>query len=157
MHAYNIGNVTVVQVLNVSNASLTGQIPAAWFDTSATKAAGQALLEQLGNTSVHVAARQSNVTINGRSTHNNASSSATSSSPAMLALRGAVADPKALLGLTQLQVLQLSKNQLTGSLPSKVSLAANLTVIDLDNNALEGQLPLELAALTQLQVREAAV
>uniref|UniRef100_A0A383VF13 Leucine-rich repeat-containing N-terminal plant-type domain-containing protein n=1 Tax=Tetradesmus obliquus TaxID=3088 RepID=A0A383VF13_TETOB len=134
-----------LQVLDLSNTSLTGQLPAAWFESTTSKTASAALLRRVRR---QAAAANTSVTAASAT-----GAAADSVSPASLhALSQAVGPaPKALLGLTQLQVLRLAGNRLTGSLPAKVSLLSQLRVLDLSGNAMEGALPLELATLTQLQ------
>ncbi|WIA23217.1 hypothetical protein OEZ86_010105 [Tetradesmus obliquus] len=125
-----------LRVLDLSNTSLTGQLPAAWFEATAS----QRYRRQAAINSSHAATEST-------------SSAADNASPAAVQAIGQAAGPgpKALLGLTQLQVLRLAGNRLTGSMPAKISVLSQLRVLDLSGNALEGLLPLELASLTHLQ------
>ena len=58
--------------------------------------------------------------------------------------------PPALGNLTSLTVLDLHSNQLSGTVPSQLGKLANLTVLSLDNNRLSGEIPSQLGALTNL-------
>ncbi|WIA18668.1 hypothetical protein OEZ85_003372 [Tetradesmus obliquus] len=134
-----------LQVLDLSNTLLSGQLPAAWFESSASNAAGAALL---GRSRRQAAGRNSSMSAASATGAETDSVSSTS----LQALSQTIGpEPKELLGLTQLQVLRLAGNRLSGSLPAKVSLLSQLRVLDLSGNAMEGALPLELATLTQLQ------
>ena len=128
-----------MQVLDLSNTLLTGQLPAAWFESTASQTTGAALLRRLRKQAA---------------TRNSSHTAADGTTEASLqATRQAVGPaPNALLGLTQLRILRLAGNRLSGSLPAKISLLSQLRVLDLSGNSMEGVLPLELAALTQLQV-----
>jgi hypothetical protein len=88
-------------VLDLSNTSLTGQLPAAWFDDTASKAADAALLSRLRG--------QAAATNSGHAAANRIS-------PASLhAVRWSVRPASDdLLGLTQLQVLRLAGNRHSG-------------------------------------------
>ena len=53
--------------------------------------------------------------------------------------------------LTELQVLRLSGNQLTGQIPPELSELSQLIELDLANNTLTGKIPNQLEKLTKLQ------
>ncbi|KAJ4795715.1 Non-specific serine/threonine protein kinase [Rhynchospora pubera] len=59
--------------------------------------------------------------------------------------------PSTLSLLPSLQFLNLSNNLFNGSFPSSLSLLTNLQVLDLYNNNLTGPLPLEVANLTEMR------
>ncbi|TKY63725.1 leucine-rich repeat receptor protein kinase [Spatholobus suberectus] len=58
--------------------------------------------------------------------------------------------PTELGNLTQLEVLYLYNNSLTGSIPSTLSQLKNSLYLNLDSNKLEGSIPIELGNLAQL-------
>jgi len=59
--------------------------------------------------------------------------------------------PSYVFNLTNLEVLDLSNNQLTGSLPAKIRQLQNLKVLNLSNNLMTG-VPAEIGQLKNLQV-----
>lgn len=59
--------------------------------------------------------------------------------------------PSSLCGLSSLLKLDLSSNQFNGSLPPELGNLRNLTLIDLRNNSLSGTLPKSLTGLESLQ------
>ena len=58
--------------------------------------------------------------------------------------------PPEIRNLTNLTYLNLSSNQLTGSIPSKIGNLTNLTSLWLFNNQLTGEIPSEIGILTNL-------
>lgn len=59
--------------------------------------------------------------------------------------------PGALFSQTQLSVLDLSHNHLTGALPAEIRFLNRLVVLDLSDNAMTG-VPAEIGQLTQLKI-----
>ena len=59
--------------------------------------------------------------------------------------------PSELGSLTNLEVLKLSQNQLNGTIPSELGNLSNLEVLDLYENRLSGTIPIELGNLTSLE------
>ena len=64
-------------------------------------------------------------------------------------LRGTI--PPGLGDLSDLESLNLSDNKLRGSIPPELGGLSNLELLDLSNNQLEGVIPAELAGLTYLK------
>ena len=64
-------------------------------------------------------------------------------------LRGTI--PPELGDLADLESLDLSDNRLRGSIPSELGHLSNLELLNLSNNQLEGVIPAELGSLTYLQ------
>lgn len=52
--------------------------------------------------------------------------------------------------MTYLQILMLERNQLTGTIPAEIGYLSNLFYLSLNDNQLSGMLPLELGNLTEL-------
>ncbi|KAG0602455.1 hypothetical protein M758_10G015700 [Ceratodon purpureus] len=55
-------------------------------------------------------------------------------------------------GLTQLEVLDLSNNNLTGTIPNKTAFPVELTYLDLSNNQLTGQIPDSIGNLQNMSM-----
>lgn len=63
--------------------------------------------------------------------------------------------PKDIFGMTQLQKIDLSHNQITGALPAEIRHLKNLEVLNISNNEMTG-LPAELGQLSKLHVLNAS-
>ena len=64
-------------------------------------------------------------------------------------LRGTI--PTELGNLTRLEALSLAENRLRGSIPPELGNLSNLTLLWLDSNQLDGPIPIELGMLTKLE------
>jgi hypothetical protein len=138
----------LLQVLDISNALLTGTIPAAWFDSAARKAAAGAVL---GALRAQPRAAAPSTALTGRTKSlitllPNATIGALKRAAASHSRQGTA------VGLTQLKELRLAGNNLTGSIADGIEVLAALRVLDLSGNAVGGQLPNKLVVLTKLQV-----
>lgn len=138
-----------LQVLDISNASMTGQIPALWFDLSASTAAASASLSSMLSNMMSLASR---VNLSAKDDSNSGAlmpDTVSVQQPEQAA--SAAVGPKAVVGLSDLQVLRLGCNQLSGDFPEQIGALAKLKVLDLSRNALGGNLTVQLATLSQLQ------
>jgi hypothetical protein len=151
MSLNNAMRIVLVQVLDLTNAQLTGSIPTAWFDSSARKTEARALLLTIqANRGAHqqhatntvapgVATPLGQMVVTPTTVHALEQAAAASNKPGIS------------IGLTQLQELRLAGNHLNGSIKG-IELLSSLGVLDLSGNKLGGQLPLQLATLSKLQV-----
>lgn len=141
----------------MSNAQLTGSIPAAWYDSAARTAEARALLLSIRNSQ---AAQQQITTAAGSAAASTSLQAAEAPLPpvspaavhALAQAAAASSKPSMALGLTQLQELRLAGNRLAGGI-SGIELLEALRVLELSGNSLGGQLPPKLAMLSKLQVR----
>ena len=60
--------------------------------------------------------------------------------------------PAEISQLTHLQTLDISNNRLSSEIPSKIRLLTELKILDLESNQLSGQIPYTISLLTQLQM-----
>jgi hypothetical protein len=149
----------LMQVLDISNARLTGSIHDAWLDSSARAAAVHAMLPPVQaamqaspqidlTAAVPVNQIQSEHALEIAAAPTTAVGAAT---PAA-ATAAAKVEPSIAAGLSQLMELRLGGNNLSGSIPNSIKAWVNVRVLDLSGNNIGGQDLAKLATLSKLQV-----
>jgi hypothetical protein len=140
------------QVLDLTNARLTGSIPTAWFDSSARAAAAGALLPTIQATQRTQATQTAGSSQIPAATQAQAGTLSDAAAVSQQAATAAGTETSMAVGLTQLAELRLAGNSLSGNISDGIELLSNLRVLDLSGNTIGGQLPLKLATLSKLQV-----
>ena len=151
-----LGNLTSLTSLNLTNNQLSGSIPTQLGSLTALTNLGLghnqltgSIPTQLGSlTSLRSLSLYNNQLSGTIPTQLGSLTALTSLSFGSNGLSGSI--PSALGSLTNLTSLNLSANQLTGSIPTQLSSLTNLTWLNLSLNRLSGSIPTQLGDLTKL-------
>jgi len=157
--------------LDLSSAQFSGSLPAAWADWSQLQSVAAAALAR-AEAAVAQSAQDAEQAVAADASHGGQDGDphkvavATARQAALASLQerftsaGSIkagasassASAESSLGMSNLQVLNVSNNKLAGAIPAEYSRLRALLVLDLSRNALAGNLPVQLAVLSQLQV-----
>ena len=151
-----LGNLTSLTSLNLTNNQLTGSIPTQLGSLTALTNLGLghnqltgSIPTQLGSlTSLRSLSLYNNQLSGTIPTQLGSLTALTSLSFGSNGLSGSI--PSGLGSLTNLTSLNLSTNQLTGTIPTQLSSLTNLTWLNLSLNKLSGSIPTQLGDLTKL-------